>query len=105
MKQNGIPVLLLYNVDNPLSLSGEFDAIDKIIRVYVDMTKTIDETVRTIIHESMHGRLGHAGTRKEEVRCFLEEAKHDGIKLTSQVIKGIIKSVNENHIYKYLPWR
>lgn len=105
MYQNDILVQLLYNVDNPFGLSGEYDPIDKLIRVYVDTTKTIDETVRTVIHEATHDRLGHTGTRKEEVRCFIEEAKYDGIKLTPRVIKGIIKSVNGSDIYESLPWR
>jgi hypothetical protein len=57
------------------------------------------------IHEAMHDKLGHTGTRKEEIRCFLEEMKFDGIELTSKIIKDIIRAVNISDIYKDLPWR
>ena len=105
IKSNNIPIYLLYNVDNPLNLSGEYDPVDKSIYVYADITKNIKETAKTIIHEATHDRLGHTGTRKEEVLCFLEEMRFEGIKLTSELIRSIIKSVNESEVYKDLPWR
>ena len=96
---------MLYNVDNPKEVSGEYDPVDRCIYIYADKTKTILESAKTVIHEAMHDRLGHKGTRKEEVLCFLEEAKYDGVKLTSDVIKSIIKAVNDSEAYKDLPWR
>lgn len=105
IKENDIPVCMLYNVDNPKEVSGEYDPVDRCIYIYADKTKTILESAKTVIHEAMHDRLGHKGTRKEEVLCFLEEAKYDGVKLTSDVIKSIIKAVNDSEAYKDLPWR
>lgn len=83
-----------------LGVSGEYDPTDKCIYIYADKTKTILETVKTIIHEAMHDRLGHNGTRKEEVLCFLEEAKYEGVKLTYDYLKGIIKAVNNSYVLK-----
>lgn len=105
IKKKNIPIYILYNVDNPRRLCGEYDPIDKCIYVYADKTKTILESTKTIVHEAMHDKLGHNGTRKEEVLCFLEEAKYEGIKLTPEVIKGIIKAVNNSAVYEELPWR
>lgn len=105
IKNNNIPVHLLYNVDNPFNLSGEYDPIDKSIYVYADVTKNIKETAKTIIHETTHDKLGHTGTRKEEVLCFLEEMRFEGIKLTPELIRSIIKSVKRSDVYKDLPWR
>lgn len=105
IKENEIPVYLLYNTDNPNKLSGEYDPFERRIYIYADVTKTINETAKTVIHESMHDKLGHTGTRKEEVRCFIEELKHDGIELTYERIKNIIKAVNNSEVYKKLPWR
>lgn len=105
IENNHIPVYLLYNIDNPLNLSGEYDPIDKSIYVYADVTQNISETAKTIIHEVTHDRLGHTGTRKEEVRCFLEEMKFEGMKLTPELIRSIIKSVDRSDVYKDLPWR
>ena len=105
IKDKKIPVYILYNVDNPMGLTGEYDPISECIYVYADQTKTVAESTKTIIHEAMHDKLGHTGTRKEEVLCFMEESKHDGIKLTPSVIRSIIKSVNKSDIYKDLPWR
>lgn len=105
IKQQNIQICMLYNIDNPSGLYGEYDAVDKSIYVYADETKTIHESAKTIIHEAMHDKLGHSGTRKEEVRCFMEEIKYDGIELTPKLMKNIIKAVNINEIYKCLPWR
>lgn len=105
IKDKNIPVYMLYNVDNPLNLSGEYDPIGRCIYVYIDQTKTVAESAKTVIHESMHDRLGCTGTRKEEVLCFMEELKHNGVKLTPSIIRSIIESVNKSDIYKVLPWR
>lgn len=103
--ENLMPIYLLYNVENPEGLSGEYDPFDRGIYIYADKTKTIKETALTIIHEVEHDKLGHTQTRKEEVRCFLQEEKHIGTELTYKKIKDIIKLVNKNEVYKDLPWR
>lgn len=105
IKKKKIPVYMLYNVDNPEGLSGMYDPIDKSICIYADKTKTISESAKTIIHEAMHDRLGHKGTKKEEALCFLEEMKYEGVKLTPELIRGIIKSINHSDLYRDLPWR
>lgn len=105
LKQNNIQVCLLYNVDNPLRLSGEYDIIENKVRIYVDVTKSIQESARTIVHETTHARLGATGTKKEEVLCFLEEARYCGIKLTNKYKRDIIKQINQIDVYDDLPWR
>lgn len=105
LKEQNVDVRLLYNVDNPEELFGIYDPYTDEISVYVDKTKTITETVKTIIHETTHRRLGGANTRKEEVRCFIEEEMHIMPKLTYADIKRIINMVNKSEIYKDLPWR
>lgn len=107
IKENSINVHLAYNVDVPEGRTGIYDPFDNTITVYVDRTKSIHETTLTVIHEATHAALGGAGTRKEEVRCFIEEARHDkrGETLTYKEIKDIIKKVNNTDAYKHLPWR
>ena len=53
----------------------------------------------------MHAKLGNTGTRKEELRCFLEEEKFKGNKLTPSLVRSIIKIINADDYYKQLPWR
>lgn len=105
IQASDVDVELRYNLDNEDDLYGEYDLRDNKIIIYVDKTKTITETAQTIVHEATHARLGCKGTRKEEIRCFLEEEKFKGNKLTPYLVKCIIKAVNENAIYKELPWR
>ena len=105
IRQQNIPIYMMYNVDNPMDLFGEYDPIDRSILIYADKTKSIHESVKTVIHEAAHDRLGHKGTRKEEILCFLEEMKYDGIELTPNLMRDIIRAVNKNEIYKDLPWR
>lgn len=105
VNENKIPINMLYNMDNPKGVSGEYDPGEREIYIYVDKTKTIRESAKTIVHEATHDRLGHTGTRREEVLCFLEEAKFEGIALTQDVIRSIIKEIREVGTYKDLPWR
>lgn len=105
IRQQNIPVYMMYNIDNPMDLLGEYDPTDRSILIYADKTKSIHESVKTIIHEAAHDRLGHKGTRKEEILCFMEEMKYDRIELTPNLMRDIIRAVNKNEIYKDLPWR
>ena len=104
--KHNIPVGLLYNVNNDDDVDGYYDRIDKTINIYIDKTRTVHETAKTFVHEATHCRINSKGnTQKEEVRCFIEEKKFDGEKLTYGAIKTIISNVKKNDAYKDLPWR
>lgn len=103
-EENNVPIQLLYGVDNPEKILGSYDLFDDVIKVYVDETKTIEETASTIIHELTHRKLGCTNTRKEEVRCFINEHIHKRGTLTFEDVKNIIKSVDHNEFYSELKW-
>lgn len=104
-EENHVPIQLLYGADNPEKIFGSYDSFDDVIKVYVDETKTIEETASTIIHELTHRKLGCTNTRKEEVKCFINEHIHKHGTLTFEDVKNIIKSVDNNKFYSELKWR
>lgn len=104
-EESNVKINLLYKADNPEGLMGYYDPFDDIINIHVDQTKTVEETSSTVIHELTHKRLGATNTRKEEVRCFINEHLHKNSKLTIDEVKNIIKSVDNNEYYKKLKWR
>ena len=95
----------MYGVDNPEKILGSYDLYDDVIKVYVDETKTIEETASTIIHELTHRKLGSTNTRKEEVRCFINEHMHKHGTLAFNDVKNIIKLIDHNKFYSELKWR
>ena len=97
LNAENVPVQLLYGIDHDENLSGIYDPIADLIRVYCDVTKTTEETALTIIHEATHRKLGAKGTFDEEVECFKAELKHQKKNLTKSDIDGIIKLVKENY--------
>ena len=97
INSNNVPVFLCYGVDNPDGVSGIYDPIDDIIRVYCDVTKTTKETALTVIHEATHRKLGSKGTFEEEVECFKAEVLHQKGRLTNSDIDDIIRHVEEHY--------
>lgn len=95
IKKEGIPVVLGYGLENPNGYSGEYDPFEDRITIYCDVTKTIDETAVSVIHEAMHRKLGGKATKAEEIECFKAEVLHRKGRLTENDINDIIKHVNE----------
>ena len=104
LNRNQVRIDIYYNADNPDRDSGIYDPTTDSIIVYGDVTKTILETARTIIHEATHRRLGCTLTRSEEVLCFMEELKHTKGKLTKDDVNVIVKLVNNNENYRMYSW-
>lgn len=75
------------------------------VEIYAQNTQSIVETTKTIIHEIKHLKIGSTGypTQKEEVLCFVEEAKHIKPELTKKDVEDIIKLVKK--LYSDYPWR
>lgn len=97
LDKENVPVHLLYGVDNPDGVSGEYDFIDDVIKIYCDVTKTTKETSLAVIHEAMHRKLGSKGTFEEEVECFKAEEIHKKGNLTDSGIDDIISLVKHNY--------
>lgn len=97
LNKEKVPVWLYYGVDNPGGLSGSYDPIDDVIRVFCDVTKTKKESALTVIHEAMHRKLGAKGTFEEEVECFKAELMHKKRVLTKSDIDGIILFVKKQY--------
>ena len=95
INKNNVPVRLCYGIDNPNGYLGEYDPLDDVITVYCDKTKTIIETAKTVIHEATHRMNGNKNTLKEEVECYIAEARHIKPKLTENDINAIIELVKE----------
>ena len=66
--------------------------------MFCDRLKGKTEVAKTVIHESMHRRLGSKGTKDEEIECFIEEFFHDHKDLTEADKQSIIKTVDELYV-------
>lgn len=97
INNNNVSVFLCYGVDNPDGVSGTYDPIDDVIRVYCDVTKSTKETSLTVIHEATHRKLGSTGTFEEEVECFKAEVLHQKGHLTNSDIDDIISYVEKHY--------
>lgn len=97
LQQNKVRIELLYGVDNPEEHFGVYDPFDDTVSVYCDMTKTIHETVLTIIHEGQHRKLIGSGLSAfdEEVECYKAEVLFEKGILTEEDISNIIEMVKE----------
>jgi len=100
MQENGIDVNIWYGVDVPKGRLGLFE--DGIIHVYADNTKTVLDTALTVIHEATHARINRPNSKNQELECFKNEKRHQGIELTESVIQDILKEIDE--LYPYLDW-
>lgn len=98
LEKENVPVRLCYGVDNPEKDFGTYDPFDDVITIFCDVTKTIKETSKTLIHEATHRKLGSKGTFNEEVECFKAELIHQKGQLTNSDIEAIIE-----HVKKYYP--
>ena len=103
IKNNNVELEIVYDADVDDGLRGE--AVGNRIIIYGKNTKSKLLTAQTIIHETKHLMIGSEGiqTQKEEVMCFIQEAKHLKEKLTKEAVLGIIKEVKE--LYPEYPWR
>lgn len=97
LNQENVPVMLLYGVDHPPGVSGQYDPIDDVIKIYCDTTKTTKETAMTVIHEATHRKLGSTGSFAEEVECYKAEVLHQKGVLTNSDIDDIIAFVKEHY--------
>lgn len=100
MQDNEIDVNLWYGVDAPKGRLGVFE--DGIIHVYAENTKTVLDTALTVIHEATHAKINRPNSKNQELECFKNEKRHQGIELTEGVIQDIMKEINE--LYPYLDW-
>ena len=98
LEKENVPVNLCYGVDNPKKGLGIYDPFDDTITIFCDVTKTTEETAKTLIHEATHRQLGSTGTFDEEVECFKAELIHQKGQLTNSDIDLIIE-----HVKKYYP--
>lgn len=97
LEAENVPIKLCYGMDNPKKYFGVYDPFEDEIIIYCDVTNTIKETAKTVIHEAMHRKLGSTGTFAEEVECFKAEVLHEKGILTQNDIDGIIKMVKEKY--------
>lgn len=100
LENNNIPVYLYYGVDVEEGLTGLF--FGDAIHIYVENTRTIKETSLTVIHEATHAKINRPNTKNQELECFKNEYKHQGIELTEEIIQNIIKHIDQK--YDYLDW-
>lgn len=105
--KNNALVELCYGQDNVDSngniIMGIYNPFNNKISVYVESTKTIMETAKTVIHEAFHIS-DYGMCQKSEVYCMMKEKQHEkgGNPLTKEEIKDIIKVVRK--LYPQLPW-
>lgn len=108
VEKNGYKVNLLYGADcrnsRGIKRNGFIDYIDKEITIFVDETKSIEQTAMTFIHEANH-LSDYGNCRKSELFCEIKAWKHKLRRdsLTPKEIRTIIKWVNKS--YNYLPWK
>lgn len=101
LSEKDIPIYLSYGIElDDENEVGRF--FEDAIYVYVDRTKTVNETALTIIHEATHAKIDKPNTKNQEFECFANEYRHRGIKLTESVKKFIIRHIDE--MYDDLEW-
>ena len=101
IKKNNIPVYLSYGSDiADESLLGYYGS--GTITVFVDNTKSVNETACIIVHEATHAQIDKPNTKNQELKCYKNEYMHRGIKLTDEIIQSIIKHIDDS--YPYLEW-
>ena len=101
--ENNINVEINYTTEHDGSTRGYCYKGGKYIFVYADVTKTVKQTTKTIIHEGTHLKYNIGGDQYSEVLCFLQEKKHSKKNLTFSDIKATIKEVKK--LYPELKWR
>lgn len=107
IENNNTLVELCYgrnNIDSQgNTIMGYYDPINNKICVYVDSTKTIKETAKTVIHEAFHIS-DYGMCQKSEVYCMMKEKQHEkgGEMLTQEEKRNIIQTVRK--LYPHLPW-
>ena len=107
IEKNNIFVELCYGRDNVdyygKKMLGCYNPIENKITVFVDETKTIKETAKTVIHEAFHTS-DYGMCQRSEVYCIAKEKQHEkgGNPLTEEEIKDIIRLVRR--LYPHLPW-
>ena len=97
IEQDNVPVFLLYGAENPDGYAGTYDPFEDRITVYCDVTKTVSETAKTVIHEAMHRKLGSTNSFAEELACYKAEEIHEKGSLTKEDVARIIKHIRENY--------
>lgn len=100
LQENDIHVKVWYGVDVDEELDGLFE--DGEINIYADNTKTIRETAITVIHEATHAKINKPNTKDQELQCYMNEYRHQNIKLTEKVLQDIIDHINDK--YPNLKW-
>jgi len=109
MESNGYSVRLIYgwkdpNTEHGKRTLGDINKSKKLVRIYVDETKTIEETAKTLVHEANHIR-DYGDCRKSEVFCEMQASKHQLRRntLTGDEIRNIMKWAKAN--YGNLKWK
>ena len=100
LEDNEIGVRLLYGGDIPEGRTGVYEPGE--IFVYADNTKTVKETALTVIHEATHAKINKPNTKNQELECYKNEYRHQGIVLTDSVIRDIMEKLDRH--YTYLEW-
>lgn len=107
IENNNTLVELCYGRDNidPHGniIMGYYNPFNNKISVFVDSTKTVAETAKTVVHEAFHIS-DYGMCQKSEVYCMMKEMQHEkgGKMLTAEEKKGIIQLVRK--LYPQLPW-
>ncbi len=103
-------VKLCYGVDRPIEpnghvVQGVYDPVDDVIKIYVDVTKSVEVTAETIVHEATHKRLNVGGDQYSEFLCFREEMHHKLGRewLTEEEERNIINRVKK--AYPEFKWK
>ena len=106
VEENGYSVELLYCMfDNYESKAlGTINHTSKLIKIYVDNTKTIKDTAATLVHEANHIK-DFGDCKKSEFFCEIKARKHALRKdhLTRNELRSIMKWTNDN--YSHLTWK
>ena len=101
IEREKVEIRLLYGVDNPDRLYGEYDPFDDTIRIFCDVTKTVKETSKTVIHEVVHRQNAFKGVTpfENEFQAYCAEAIHEFGTLTKEMEESIIKMIEEKYHY------
>lgn len=102
IKKTNIPVYLSSSYDiADESLLGYYDS--GIITVFVDNTKSVNETACIIVHEATYTQIDKPNIKNQELKYYKNEYMHRGIKLTDEIIQNIIKHIDDS--YPYWEWK